>query len=138
MDGPLPALQDTAGDALRAVATYDDAGVEIVFERDDVAGKEAVVGDLRDEFDTDESEPSIRQQDEGVYEIDGGVPLSVVNDTLDADFESEGFETLGGLILERLDRTPKLDDTIEEAGYTLTVTGVDGARIVVVRVEQRE
>ncbi|WP_436935082.1 hemolysin family protein [Halovenus marina] len=98
---------------------------------------EAVVGDLRDEFDTDESEPSIRQQDEGVYEIDGGVPLSVVNDTLDADFESEGFETLGGLILERLDRTPELDDTIEEAEYTLTVTGVDGARIVAVRVEQR-
>jgi CBS domain containing-hemolysin-like protein len=99
---------------------------------------EAVVGDLRDEFDTDEAEPSIRQQGEGVYEVDGGVALSTVNDTLETDFQSEEYETVSGLILEQLDRAPEVDDSLEASGHTLTVTDVDGARIVTIRIERTD
>jgi CBS domain containing-hemolysin-like protein len=97
---------------------------------------EAIVGDLRDGFDVDASEPSVRQREGGGYDIDGGVPLSAVNDSLGVDFESEEFETIGGLVLERIDRVPEPGDRIEAAGYGIEVLDVDGARISTVQIEE--
>ncbi|WP_257299223.1 hemolysin family protein [Haloarchaeobius sp. FL176] len=90
---------------------------------------EAIVGDLRDEFDAEIREHSIRRQDDGSYDADGSVTLSDVNEELDTAFESDGFETLGGFVLEHLDRLPEVGDTIETGDYAIEVTGVDGARI---------
>jgi CBS domain containing-hemolysin-like protein len=97
---------------------------------------EALVGDLRDGFDTDEREPSIRQRDDGGYDIDGGVQLSKVNDTLGTDFESEEVETIGGLVLGQLNRVPEPGDRVEVAGRAVEVTSVDGTRISTVRVRK--
>jgi len=90
---------------------------------------EAVVGDLRDGFDSDDREHSIRQREDGTYDAGGSVALSVVNDALGADFEADGFETLGGLVLERLSRAPEVGDTVEAGDYVIEVRSVDGARI---------
>ncbi|MFW5905372.1 MAG: hemolysin family protein [archaeon] len=97
---------------------------------------EAIVGDLRDDFDVDEREPSISERESGGYDVDGSVPLSTVNATLDADFEHEALETLGGLVLGELDRAPELGDTVELQGYEFEVTAVEGARIQTVRVSE--
>ncbi len=97
---------------------------------------EALVGDLRDGFDLDEREPSIRPRDEG-YDIDGGVQLSKVADALDGDFESEEVETIGGLVLGQLDRAPELGDRVEIAGHVVEVTNVEGTRISTVWVHER-
>jgi CBS domain containing-hemolysin-like protein len=99
---------------------------------------EALVGDLRDEFDLDKREPSIRPRDDGGYDVDGGVPLSRVNDALGAGFESEEVETIGGLVLERLNRTPEVGDSVEIVGHVAEVTSVEGARIVTVRIHERD
>ncbi len=99
---------------------------------------EAIVGDLRDEFDTDEPEPSIRQREDGTYEVDGSVSLGVVNETLDVHFESESYETIGGVVLDALGQAPEPGDRVELAGYVFEVTGVDGNRISTVRVSEPE
>ncbi|WP_254832376.1 hemolysin family protein [Haloglomus salinum] len=98
---------------------------------------EALVGDLRDEFDLDEHEPSVRERDAEGYDIDGGVPLSKVNETLEGDFTSEEVETIGGLVLERLNRAPERGDRVEVAGYVVEVTSVEGTRISTVRVHRK-
>ena len=95
---------------------------------------EAVVGDLRDGFDVDEREPSIRRRSDGSYDVDGGVPLSVVNDALDTGFESDEVETIGGLVLSRLDRAPAVGDSIDVDASVVEVTDIDGARIVTVEI----
>jgi CBS domain containing-hemolysin-like protein len=97
---------------------------------------EAIVGDLRDDFDVADREPSIRERDAGGYDIDGSVPLSTVNATLDADFEHEAVETIGGLVLGELNRAPEFGDTVELQGYSIEVTAVDGARISTVYVSE--
>ncbi|WP_336336904.1 hemolysin family protein [Haloarcula brevis] len=97
---------------------------------------EAVVGDLRDEFDVDEREHSIRERGDGSYDADGGVPLSTVTETLGADLDSDAVETVGGLVLGRLDRAPEVGDSVEAAGYVFEVTGVDGTRISTVRITE--
>lgn len=99
---------------------------------------EAIVGDLRDEFDLDEREPSIRRRDDEGYDIDGGVPLSKVNDTLDGGFESEEIETIGGLVLGHLNRVPELGDRVEIDGHIIEVTGVERTRISTVWVHERD
>ncbi|MCX2818649.1 hemolysin family protein [Haladaptatus sp. F3-133] len=98
---------------------------------------EAVVGDLRDGFDVDEREPGVRETEDG-YEVDGGVSLSAVNDQLGARFESEGFETVGGYVLDRLSRVPEVGDTVETPGHVVEVTCVDGARVSEVVVRGKE
>ncbi len=96
---------------------------------------EAIVGDLRDDFDVVSREPAIQGLGEGTYAIDGGVAVSEVNEELDTDFEVEDFGTIGGFVLDRLGRAPDVGDRVEVDGYVLDVEGVDGARVsrIVVR-----
>mgnify|MGYP000722408445 CR=1 FL=1 len=99
---------------------------------------ESLVGDLRDEFDLDEVEHSIRERHDAGYDIDGGVPLSKVNDALAGDFTSDEVETIGGLVLEQLNRAPERGDHVEVAGYDIEVTAVEGTRISTVHVNEHE
>jgi CBS domain containing-hemolysin-like protein len=99
---------------------------------------EALVGDLRDGFDLDEREPSIRPHDDEGYEIDGGVSLSEVSDVLDDDFESQEVETIGGLVLGQLNRAAEAGDRVEIDGYVIEVTSVEGSRITTVWVHERD
>jgi CBS domain containing-hemolysin-like protein len=94
---------------------------------------EAVVGDLRDEFDADIREHALRETEEG-YDADGSVTLSKANDELGTDFEGEGYETLGGLVLDRLGRPPEVGDQVRVDDYSIEVTGVDGARVTTLRI----
>ncbi|WP_436901216.1 hemolysin family protein [Halovenus halobia] len=111
--------------ALEGIATVEDA-------------VEAVVGDLRDEFDAADDEPAIEHHEDGGYDIDGGVPLSMVNDQLGLSLDAEGFDTIAGVILDRLNRAPKVGDTIEEGEYRFEVTDVDAKRITAVEAMPRE
>ncbi|MFW5917590.1 MAG: hemolysin family protein [Halorubrum sp.] len=116
----MAAVVDEWG-AFEGIATVEDA-------------VEALVGDLRDEFDAGRGEHTIRKEGGGTYEADGSVSLSVVNDVLGTDFDGNGYETLGGLVLDRLGRTPEAGDAVEIDGYGFAVTAVDGARISTVGV----
>ncbi|MGM0372688.1 MAG: hemolysin family protein [Halobacteriota archaeon] len=98
---------------------------------------EAVVGDLRDEFDSTH-EPSIRRLEGGRYEIDGSVVLDVVNETLGVAFESGSFETIGGVVLGRLGQAPEPGDQVEMDGYRFEVQSVDGNRISTLQVSEVE
>ena len=130
-------LRQFRRDQQQMAAVIDEWGTfEGIATVEDVV--EALVGDLRDEFDLDEREPSIRQRDDEGYDIDGGVPLSKVNDALEGDFRSDEVETIGGLVLEQLNRAPERGDHIEVGRYVIEVTSVDGTRISTVWVHERD
>jgi CBS domain containing-hemolysin-like protein len=130
-------LRQFREDEQQMAAVIDEWGTfEGIATVEDVV--EALVGDLRDEFDVDEREPSIRQRDDDGHDIDGGVPLSTINDTLEGDFTSEEVETIGGLVLEQLNRAPERGDRVKIAGHVVEVTGVEGNRISTVWVHERE
>ncbi|MBP1987657.1 hemolysin family protein [Halolamina salifodinae] len=98
---------------------------------------EAIVGDLRDRFDAAEG-PSIRQRGDGGFDVDGSVRIAAVNDALDTEFAHEAVETVGGLVLSRLDRAPEPGDTVDLDGYVAEVTAVDGSRISTVRIDPED
>ncbi|WP_459194191.1 hemolysin family protein [Halosimplex sp. J119] len=90
---------------------------------------EQVVGDIRDEFDVAEREPTIDELADGAFAIDGGVVLTEAEETLDTELESGEVGTVGGLVLDRLGRAPETGDEVTVDGYQFTVTAVDGARV---------
>lgn len=91
---------------------------------------EEIVGEIRDEYDEDEEE-FIQQIDERVYLVEGGMKLSDINDELGTVLESEDYDSIGGLIIESLDRLPEDGETIvTEQNVTLQVQGVNQNRIV--------
>lgn len=91
---------------------------------------EEIVGEIRDEYDEDEEE-LIQQIDERNYLVEGSMKLSDINDELGTELESEDYDSIGGLIIENLDRLPEDEETIEtKQGITLQVKGVNQNRIV--------
>jgi len=72
------------------------------------------------------------------YDIDGGTALSEVNEELRTDFESEEVDTIGGLVLERLNRAPERGDRVEVDSYVIEITAVEGTRISTVWIHESD
>ncbi len=91
---------------------------------------EEIVGDIRDEYDKDE-EKQLRKYDDLTYLVDGSLKLDDLNDMIGSHFESEDFDSVGGLIIEKLERLPIPGEAVTlEDGTTLQAKGVKRNRIV--------
>lgn len=85
---------------------------------------EELVGDIRDEYDEDEQQEIMKVAD-NVYLIHGHVSLDDINEKLGTDFESEDYDSIGGLLMGRLDRLPREGDKITEKGNTIVAYKTD-------------
>lgn len=94
---------------------------------------EEIVGEIRDEYDEDEEE-LIREVGERTYLVEGSMKLDDINDQLGTKLDSEDYDSIGGLLIENLDRLPEDGETITlENGIVLQVEGINQNRIVHVR-----
>ena len=67
--------------------------------------------------------------------IEGSVNLDDFNDRLELNLESEEYDSLGGFIIEHLDRLPELGDSVTTSdGIRLIVESLDKNRIEKVHV----
>ncbi len=90
---------------------------------------EEIVGEIRDEYDEDEEE-LIQQVEERTWLVEGGMKLSDINDELGTALSSEDYDSIGGLMIENLDRLPEDGEAIvTEQGITLQVKGINQNRI---------
>lgn len=90
---------------------------------------EEIVGEIRDEYDGDEDE-FIKAVDTNIYLVEGGMKLDDINDALEISLQSEDYDSLGGLMIEKLDRLPEEDEEIElESGIRLKAQGIIHNRI---------
>ncbi|MBU5468776.1 hemolysin family protein [Falcatimonas sp. MSJ-15] len=89
---------------------------------------EEIVGEIRDEYDSDE-EDSIRRIKDNEYLIDGIMKLDDINEALDTELESEDYDSLGGLVIEMLDHLPVKGESVEYKNYRFVVEKLDKNRI---------
>ncbi len=90
---------------------------------------EEIVGEIRDEYDEDEEE-LIQEIDEHSYLVEGGMKLDDINDALGTELESEDYDSIGGLMIECLDRLPEDEESITtDEGIVLQVKGINQNRI---------
>ncbi|MCI9564705.1 MAG: HlyC/CorC family transporter [Eubacterium sp.] len=94
---------------------------------------EEIIGDIHDEFDEAE-EQVIRQVGKNEYIVEGSINLDDFNDQLETEIDSEDYESLGGLIIEHLDRLPNKGDSVTIDNCKLTVIKMDDKRIELVKV----
>ena len=91
---------------------------------------EELVGEIRDEYDADEEE-LIQELDDGQYLVVGSMKLNDINDALNIELDSEDYDSIGGLIIEKLERLPEDKETILlDNGISLQADGVQDNRIV--------
>ena len=127
-------LKDLRAQRLQMAVVIDEWGsFEGLLTLEDIV--EEIVGEITDEFD--EEGIGIQEHDSG-YAIDGRVPIRDVNEALGSEFESEDFDTIGGLVLGRLARVPEVGDEVRIDGHVLRVDEVDGARIASVMVQEEQ
>ena len=96
---------------------------------------EELVGEILDEFDQDE--PEVQTVEPGVYLVNGQVRVKDVNERLGISLPLEAsYDTLGGLVVERLGHIPRKGDTvsIDGTGLSITVIQMLGRRVGRVKV----
>lgn len=96
---------------------------------------EELVGEIRDEYDDDEKE-LIQELEPGVYLVEAGMKLDDINDALDLHLESENYDSVGGLMIESLDRLPEDQEsiTLNDNSIQLVAVGVAENRILKVKI----
>jgi CBS domain containing-hemolysin-like protein len=70
--------------------------------------------------------------------LSGLALISDVEDTIGADLTDEDYDTVGGFVMARLGRIPRVGDRVELEGYQFRVMAMDGRRVDRVLVVRRQ
>ncbi len=97
---------------------------------------EEIVGEIRDEFDSEELFTISRLSDDS-YETLGRVTVLDFNRESGWQVAAERGDTIGGLIFNTLERAPRKGEVVSVSGYDLVCVDVSGSRIARVRVIER-
>lgn len=96
---------------------------------------EELVGQIQDEFD--QEQPLLRQAAEGVWEVDGALPLHELEELVGEPLAEEELTSTSGFVTHRLGGFPKEGDVVVLTAFTLRVEATDGKRVALLRLERR-
>jgi len=83
---------------------------------------EEIVGEIADEYDTDET-PPIEDLGDGTYRVSARLPVEDLGELFDVEIPGDEVETVGGLLGYELGRVPLPGSQIETAGLRLRGEG---------------
>ncbi len=98
---------------------------------------EQIVGKIEDEHDEDESKEYISQRSEREFIVNALTPISEFNDYFSTDLEDTDCDTVGGLILQRLEHFPKKGEKVEFDDFVFEVLRADNRRVHLLRLKLR-
>jgi CBS domain containing-hemolysin-like protein len=93
---------------------------------------EEIVGEIEDEHDSHRR--AIEKISPDVIQADGVVSLCDIAEELGIDVPDDEFETIGGLIYDRVGGVPRVGQSLDEHGLRITIEKMDGQRIRRVRI----
>lgn len=94
---------------------------------------EEIVGEIDDEYD-DEDDDMIIKLSENEFLIDGSLNLNEVNDKVGTDFDSEDFESIGGLVLGEVSGVPEIDEEVQIDNVLFRIVKMHKNRIAQLKV----
>jgi CBS domain containing-hemolysin-like protein len=128
-DNLLDRLRDSRFQLAMVVDEYGGTAGLVTLE--DVV--EEIIGDVRDEHDEREA-PSHQRLDADSWLVSGQLRADEVTELTGFRMPDGDYETIAGLVLERLGRIPEPGDEVEVDGWRLTVAEMDRHRIAEVTV----
>jgi CBS domain containing-hemolysin-like protein len=93
---------------------------------------EVLVGDIHDEFDRQQVD--IHRLGAGRHVVRGTLRTERLEELLGVPVPDGPYETVAGLVLDRLGHIPEPGEVVRAEGFELRVTGVEGVRITEVTV----
>jgi CBS domain containing-hemolysin-like protein len=94
---------------------------------------EEVVGDIWDEYDV--VRPMVERTPDGAWEMDGRINIDEASEALEVELPEGEYDSLAGLLSDRLGMDPRAGDRVELEEVALIVQELDGYRIARVRAE---
>lgn len=96
---------------------------------------EQLVGELEDEFDVASTQPVVSDANAPLV-LDGAINIRDLETQYELKLpQDEGFETLAGFLLSRLQKMPAGGEAFDYEGRRFVVEKMDGHRIATVRIE---
>ena len=95
---------------------------------------EEIVGEIRDEHDTDE--PMIQEISKGRWSVDARVSVYDLGEVLDVDLEPEDgdFDSVGGMVVDLAGRVPEEGDSLHVHGFDFIVREADERHVTLIEV----
>lgn len=122
-----------AGDTHLALGVEDSGRVAGFFTLEDII--EVIVGEIEDER-RPEADAADSSASDGEITISGGTPIYKLERLLDRDIDAPAdINSVGGLLVHRLERLPLEGETLAFDGFHLTVRKMHGARAQVIVVQ---
>ncbi len=90
---------------------------------------EQIVGDIEDEYDTDDDHDHIKKYHNHSYTVKALTPIETFNDFFSAQLPDTDVDTIGGLITRELGRLPKRGESLEIGNYRFKVLRADSRRL---------
>ncbi len=124
--GVLPALTEMRNQRQHLAIVLDEyGGTDGIVTLEDLV--ECLIGDIKDEYDTDEDDVSIEART-GDFEIDGLISLDDLRDQTGIDIPDGPYETASGFVMHFLGRIPVAHDVVSVNGIRITVLSMEGKR----------
>lgn len=99
---------------------------------------EEIVGEIEDEFDESEAQASVYTLADGTLRVAGDASVSEVNEALGLHCPDDEFDTIGGLLSDRLGRVPRRGESVELAGWSFTAMWTRGGAVRWYRVRRAD
>jgi CBS domain containing-hemolysin-like protein len=93
---------------------------------------EELVGDINDEFDLDD--PDVVSLGGGAMRVHGRMSIDELSDVLETEFPDDDWDTVGGLIFNKLGHVPTIGEETDVCGFRFRVDRMQGRRIMRVRI----
>jgi CBS domain containing-hemolysin-like protein len=113
-----------------AVVVDEHGGTAGIVTLEDLV--EELVGEIRDEYDAGEGE--IRRVGAGRFVVPGSMRPDQLARPIGLKLPEGDYETVGGFVMDRLDRVPRPGDRVEHDGWLLRVRRMDGMRVAEVEI----
>lgn len=122
----LPALTEMRKQRQHLAIVLDEyGGTDGIVTLEDLV--ETLIGDIRDEYDSDEVEIS-EESHTGDFEIDGLISLEDLQEESGVELPEGPYETAGGFVMHYLGRIPVEHDIVGVNGVRITVLSMEGKR----------
>jgi len=96
---------------------------------------EEIVGEIRDEYDTDEDKPYKILEDHSII-IDAKADIEILEELFSIKIADDDFESVGGLIFNLIGRVPDTGETVTYESLSLKILDADERKINQVRIKR--